>query len=80
MPRPKSKKPSAKPFMEALTEVVLANKEALRTSAQALFARAMTGDVAALKEIADRLDGKVPSTVGGTTEVGPVRLKVEWKK
>ena len=76
MPR---KKPSGKPFKEALAKEVASNKEALLVAVQALLARGMTGDVAALKEIADRLDGKVPSTVGGSTEVGPVRLQVKWK-
>ena len=73
------KKPSGKPFKDALAQEVAFNGEALRAAAQALIARAVTGDVAALKEIADRLDGKVPSTVGGSTEVGPVRLQVKWK-
>ena len=77
---PRKKKDKAKPFREALASVVADNKAALRDSANALFARAITGDVSAIKEIADRLDGKVPSTVGGSTEVGPVRLQVEWKK
>ena len=40
----------------------------------------LTGDVAALKEVADRLDGKVPASVGGSSELGPVRLQVAWKK
>ena len=73
------KKPDGKLFKEALLGVVARNKEAMDATAQALFARAMTGDVASIKEIADRLDGKVPSTVGGSTEVGPVRLQVKWK-
>ena len=73
-------RPSLKRFKEMLSLVVDENAEGLKLAAQALMARAMTGDVAALKEMADRLDGKVPSTVGGTTEVGPVRLSVAWKK
>ena len=73
-------RPATKPFREAMQALVEGNKEALVMAANALMARAMTGDVAALKEVADRLDGKVPSTVGGSTEVGPVRLSVAWKK
>ena len=73
-------RPSPKPFKEAMQALVEGNREALVMAANALMARAMTGDVAALKEVADRLDGKVPSTVGGSTEVGPVRLSVAWKK
>jgi hypothetical protein len=34
--------------------------------------------MAAIKEIADRLDGKVPQLIGGDDESGPVRLaKIE---
>ena len=77
---PRKKKDKGKPFREALASVVADNKAALRDSANALFARAITGDVSAIKEIADRLDGKVPSTVGGSSEVGPVRLSVKWLK
>ena len=73
-------RPSLKPYREALQALALENKEALKAIGQALMARAITGDVAAIKEFADRLDGKVPSTVGGSTEVGPVRLSVAWRK
>ena len=69
-----------KPFREAMQKLVGENAEALRLAAAALMARAHTGDVAALKEVADRLDGKVPASVGGSTELGPVRLSVAWKK
>ncbi len=37
-------------------------------------------DTSAAKEIADRLDGKVPQTVGGDEEVGPIQLVVGWKR
>lgn len=36
-------------------------------------------DTSAAKEIADRLDGKVPQGVGGDDELGPVRTEVTWK-
>ena len=73
-------RPSTKPFKEALAALVDQNAEAMRLAAAALMARAQTGDVAALKEVADRLDGKVPTTVGGSSDVGPVRLSIAWKK
>ena len=72
-------RPSQKPFKEALANLVSGNKEAMMVAAAALLARAQTGDVAALKEVADRLDGKVPASVGGSTELGPVKLEVKWK-
>ena len=74
-----------KPFRDAL---LLAIKEAtadndrlkLRAVAEALVDKALEGDVAAIKEVADRLDGKVPQTniMQGDDEGGPVRhLRVE---
>lgn len=72
-----------KPFRDAL---MLAIKEAeddklkLRKVAEKLVAKAMDGDVAAIKEVADRLDGKVPQTniLQGDEDGGPVRTeKVE---
>ncbi len=40
----------------------------LRDVANALVEKAITGDVQAIKEIADRLDGKVPQAVIGDDE------------
>jgi hypothetical protein len=39
------------------------DNKALRLVAQALIAKAAEGDVPAIKEIADRLDGKVPQGI-----------------
>jgi hypothetical protein len=44
----------------------------LRDVADALIAKAIAGDVAAIKEVADRLDGKVPQAVVGDDEHDPV--------
>jgi hypothetical protein len=46
----------------------------LRAVAEALVNKAMTGDVPAIKEIADRLDGKVPQAVVGDDDLDPIRL------
>jgi hypothetical protein len=40
----------------------------LRRSARALIDKAMDGDVQAIKEVADRLDGRVPQVVAGDRE------------
>ena len=40
----------------------------LRAAADALMLKAMLGDVPAIKEVADRLDGKVPQAVIGGGE------------
>jgi hypothetical protein len=55
-----------KPFRDALRMQLAAAGEdhkALRTIAQGLIDRAAEGDVAAIKEIADRLDGKPTRSV-----------------
>jgi len=41
-----------------------------------LIAKAKTGDVAAIKEVMDRTDGKVATEVGGSEELGPI--KITW--
>lgn len=40
----------------------------LRALADTLIDRALTGDVQALKEVADRIEGKVPTPVAGDPE------------
>lgn len=40
----------------------------LRDVADALITKAISGDVAAIKEVADRLDGKVPQAIAGDDE------------
>lgn len=54
----------------------------LRLVADALVAKALEGDVPAIKEVADRLDGKVPQGVAlsGDGEGGPVKMTFEWLK
>lgn len=40
----------------------------LRDVAEALIKRAIDGDVPAIREVADRLDGKVPQAIEGSEE------------
>lgn len=52
--------------------------EALQEVVVSLFTEAKTGDVQAIKEIADRLEGKVPQAVTGA-DGGPIEiLEVPW--
>jgi hypothetical protein len=55
--------------------------KALRRIASALIEKAASGDVAAIKEIGDRLDGKPAQAIGGDDELGPIKnvLEVSWK-
>ena len=56
--------------------------EALRAIADRLIDQAEAGDMAALKELGDRIDGRAAQalTVTGDDEGGPVRHLFEWAK
>ena len=41
--------------------------------ATAHIVRAKAGDIAAIKEFADRMDGKVPQAIGGTDELPAIK-------
>ncbi len=56
----------------------LAGKEALDQLAGALLDKAGEGDMAALKELGDRLDGKAVQAVAGADGEGPVMLSIQW--
>ena len=67
-----------KPFLAALRlEVAEANEDPkrLRRIACALIAKAEEGDIPAIKEIADRLDGRVPQGIGGSDELPPIQTE-----
>lgn len=54
-------RPKTKPFVEAIREEVQeadGNRTKLQAIAAKLVEKAMEGDMAAIKEVADRLDGK----------------------
>lgn len=49
----------------------------LEMLAESLVKEALAGDVTALKEVGDRLDGKVPQALTGEGG-GPIHLGVTW--
>lgn len=70
-----------KPFRDALRlEISEASDDPkrLRRIARALLAKAAEGDVPAIKEVADRLDGRVPQAVINDDEAGPIKMVIEW--
>jgi hypothetical protein len=67
-------RPKSKPFKDALKRA-LKDEVDLDKVAASLVAKAMTGDVSALKEIADRLDGKVTQPIGGDDEAEPITFR-----
>ena len=49
----------------------------LRAIADKLLAMAESGDIQAIKEIADRMDGKVPQALIGDDNEDPVSVRLE---
>ncbi len=65
-----------KPFRDALRMELAAageDSKALRSIAAALIMAAQAGDMQAIKEVADRIDGKVPQAIAGD-EDNPLNL------
>lgn len=56
------------------------DKTKLRAVADALVDKAISGDVAAIKEVAERLDGKVPQAVVGDDEHDPINFIAEVRR
>ncbi len=71
-------RPKTRPFKDALRKAVASagkDGEALKSVALALLSKAQNGDVQAIKEVADRLDGKVAQgIIGGDDDDNPVRV------
>lgn len=67
-------------WRETLRRVAAQNPAKLREIAEALYDKAAQGDVSAIKEIGDRLDGKSAQALELTgAEGGPVEFKaVDW--
>ncbi len=63
--RPPKEKSFANMLNIAIKEATESGGSKLRAVAEALIAKAISGDVAAIKEVADRLDGKVAQTIAG---------------
>ena len=53
---------------------------ALRKIAERLLDEAAAGNVQALKEVADRLDGKVPQGIENGDPDQPFKMTFEWLK
>jgi hypothetical protein len=72
--RPPSEKTFANMLRVAIKQAHDENGDKLRAVAEALVTKALTGDVSAIKEIADRLDGKVPQALIGDDEHDPIGM------
>lgn len=74
--RPPKEKSFANMLNIAIKEAIEGtDKTKLRVVADALVDKAMSGDVQAIKEVADRLDGKVPQgVIGGEDGDNPIDI------
>jgi hypothetical protein len=78
MGRPAGSENKDKPFKDALRKAIAdagTERPRLRNIANALLDKAESGDVQAIKEIGDRLDGKVPQGHEGA-DGGPITVKI----
>jgi hypothetical protein len=78
MGRPAGSQNKDKPFRTALRmEIAAAGEDmpALRSVAQALIGKAMMGDVQAIKELGDRLDGRPAQAIVGDDDADPVSVR-----
>ena len=81
---PGGKPKQAKQFRDALIrQLEKADNDGKKLDAVArrLVENAIGGETSAIREIADRIDGKVPQAVGGSDELPPVKtvLEVAWQ-
>lgn len=65
-----------KRFRAALVRQFEKHPELLDQMAERLCATAVSGDMGAIREVADRMDGKVPQTLEGNGENGAIVVKV----
>lgn len=72
--RPPSEKTFANMLRVAIKQAHDEQGDKLRAVAEALVNKALTGDVPAIKEIADRLDGKVPQALVGDDNENPINV------
>lgn len=73
-------RPKYKPLTEALQALLDEEPLLKRELMKSLLVKGGKGDVSAINSVWDRLEGKVATTVGGTTDTGPVRLVIAWEK
>ena len=75
MARPLGAENKNKRFKAALVRFADSDPKRLDELAEKLWKTALEGDVSAMREVADRLDGKVPQAIVGDDDHAPVRLE-----
>ena len=56
------------------------NGRDLNAIAEVLLEKANEGDLAAIKELGDRLDGKPAQAIVGDANSDPVKMEIGWSK
>ena len=69
-------------WSDAIRMELAQDKQRIRKLVRALLDKAESGDVSAIKELGDRLEGKPHQTIGGDTPTGeiPVSMTVKYVK
>jgi len=75
----------AKPWADAIKRALARREQTgsgadLNALADKLLDSAAEGDLTALKELGDRLDGKPAQSIGGDPDGVPVSMSVHWTK
>ena len=79
-PRGPASKPVTRALIAALEESAPgANAPNLRRIVDNLIGKAIDGDLSAIKEIFDRIDGKAPTATAGTGAEEPTKVVFRWK-
>jgi len=79
-----SRSPGGKPITRALIAALEesapgANAPNLRRIVDNLIGKALDGDLSAIKEIFDRIDGKAPTATAGSGPEEPTKVVFQWK-
>jgi ribosomal protein L17 len=79
--KPLGGKPLTRALLTALEESAPdADASNLRRIVDSLVSKAIAGDLAAIREIFDRLDGKAPTAAAGAGAEEPKQVEFSWKK
>lgn len=76
--KPKRAKLFTNALLASLKKTDEHDVEAIQRIADKLVELAESGDVPAIKEIADRVEGKVPQAIGGDDDLPDMRMRISW--
>ena|SRR5215471_8151311 len=69
-----------RPLADALrTELFADDRRQLKDLVRCTLRLALAGEAWAQQLVYERIDGRVPQPIGGSDELGPTKLQIEWK-